>query len=155
MKTVQGIVAAMSVSALAGCTGLPASQQSYVDPAFTAGTTAYLAGDMATKTATIVAPSKTQLVIAPTNKAQAPMGALVVAAFRKKGYAVQELTPPPPGKPAEPPKGVKLRYELTADESMILTRIELPRNMLTRGYAYRDDTSLGATGPWSNMELGQ
>lgn len=155
MKTVQGIVAAMSVSGLAGCTGLPASQQSYIDPTFTAGATEYLAGDMATKTANIVAPSKTQLVIAPTNKAQAAMGELVVTAFRKKGYAVQELSAPPPEKPAEPPKGVKLRYELTADESMILTRIELPSNMLTRGYTYRDDTSLGPTGPWSNMDLRQ
>ena len=98
MKTVQGIVAAMSVSALAGCAGLPASQQSYVDPAFTAPATEYLAGDMATKTATIVAPSKTQLVIAPTNKEQAAMGALVVAAFRKKGYAAQELTSSTPGR---------------------------------------------------------
>ncbi len=143
------------VAGLSACTTLPASQRSYIDPGLSAGATTYLATDMVKKTATIVAPSKTQLVIAPPDKAQAPMGALVVDAFRKKGFAVQELVPPPPGKPAEPPKGVKLRYELTADERMILARVELPRNMLTRGYAYQDDTTMVATGPWSNMELGQ
>lgn len=155
MNSIRILFGAVTAVVLAGCAGVPQSQRSYADPSLSGETTQYLAQDMAERTSTILSPSKTQLVIGPTVQSQAAHGAIVADAFRKKGYAVREASPQEPGKPTTPAKGVAMRYQITADSSMILSRVDLPRNSLTRGYGYRDDTSLAATGPWSNLELAQ
>lgn len=155
MNFIRISLAAATAAIVAGCAVVPQSQRSYADTSLSGEATQYLAQDMANRTSAILSPSKTQLVIGPTVQSQASHGAIVVDAFRKKGYAVREATPQEPGKPATPPKGVAMRYEITADSIMILSRVDLPRNALTRGYGYRDDTSLAPTGPWSNLELAQ
>lgn len=155
MRIVQAVCVVTLIASVAGCSGLPQSQRSYVEPSLTPETTQFLASDMASKAAGVVRPSQTQLVIAPTNDAQAALGKIVSDAFRKKGYAVQELVPPKSGEKMTTQRGARLRYQITADPASVFARMDLPRNMLTRGYGYRDDATLAATGPWSNMELSQ
>lgn len=141
---------------LAGCATLPASKMSYADPKISPAATQYVAKDIAKRTARIVPPAKTTLVVAPTPQSQAELSNVVNEAFRKRGYAVTELMAPVPGKPAVPQKGVPLRYQITADTGLVLARVEVSRRMLARAYSVSDDkTTLHASGPWSSMELPQ
>lgn len=148
-------VGAASLS-LAGCATLPASKMSYADSRISPAATQVVAQDIAKRTARIVPPAKTTLVVSPTPQSQVAQSTVVNEAFRKRGYAVTELAAPTPGKEAVPQTGVPLRYQITTDEGMVLARVEVSRRMLARAYSVSEDkTALHASGPWSTMELPQ
>ncbi|MDE3027622.1 MAG: hypothetical protein KGH84_04425 [Paracoccaceae bacterium] len=159
MRRLPTLAAVLCAAALTGCATLPASEMSYADPGILPGAAKTVAQDMASEVARLAPPAQTTLVVAPAEDQSAPVPVAVNAALRAKGFAVTTLAPPPTapannGAAPPPQTGVRLRYLITFGGGLVLSRVEVAKWRLARGYT-TDGTAVAPSGPWSAMELPQ
>lgn len=140
-------------SALAGCAPVRPSM-SYVAPTVTAHDAQVLAADAAQWLAGPLPPAQTTIVIEPPAAGQTDvMTQAMTNHFRATGYGVVQAPPRPP-KNAPLPKGVTLRYLVSALNSGVLLRLQYQGAEATKYYARSARGALIEAGPFTVRQGG-